>query len=251
MIDLAGARLDALAIGAHPDDAELCCGGTLALLAERGRRVGILHLTSGEAGTRGTAEGRRAEAAAAAGELGALGVEFLDCGDGSFRAGPAEEDALIAVLRRLRPELVLGPTPADRHPDHARAHRLVADACFYAGLAKRGAGPPHRPGAVFSFMQHDPFTPTFIVDVTSTWGRKIAALRAYRTQIHQPDSVHQPHGSADEPPTRVASPEFLRSIEGRARHYGLVIGVEFGEPYWAPGPLAVGDPLDLLVRGMR
>jgi bacillithiol biosynthesis deacetylase BshB1 len=248
VIDLAGGTLDALAIGAHPDDVELCCGGTLALLAARGRRVGILHLTSGEAGTRGTPAARRAEAAAAARELGAVGVEFLDCGDGSFRAGPQEEDALIEALRRLRPELVFGPTPADRHPDHARAHRLVADACFYAGLAKRGPGPPHRPGAVFSFMQHDPFAPTFIVDVTSTWGRKIAALRAYRSQIHQADEPHQPD---DEPPTRVASPEFLRSIEGRARHYGLVIGVEFGEPYWAPAPLAVADPLQIVVRGMR
>ncbi|HZI64042.1 MAG TPA: PIG-L family deacetylase, partial [Thermoanaerobaculia bacterium] len=94
MIDLAGGTLDVLAIGAHPDDVELCCGGTLALLAGRGRRVGILHLTSGEAGTRGTAAGRRAEAADAARELGAVGVEFLDCGDGSFRAGPQEEDEL-------------------------------------------------------------------------------------------------------------------------------------------------------------
>jgi bacillithiol biosynthesis deacetylase BshB1 len=243
--EIRGGPLDALAIGAHPDDVELCCGGTLALLAAQGRRVGILHLTSGEAGTRGTSAERRAEAANAARELGALGVEFLDCGDGAFRAGPAEEDALIEVLRRLRPELVLGPTPVDRHPDHARAHRLVADACFYAGLAKRGRGAPHRPGAVFSFMQHDPFTPTLIVDVTATWPKKVAALRAYRTQIHQAD-----HEVA-EPPTRVASPEFLRSIEGRARHYGLVIGVEFGEPYWAPAPLAVRDPLELVVWGMR
>jgi len=128
--------LDVLAIGAHPDDAELGCGGTLALLAQAGKRVGLLHLTAGEAGSRGTAESRRREAENAAAALGASELAFLDCGDGDLRRGTAEEDALIAELRRLRPELVLGPTPADRHPDHGRAHRLVADACFYAGLRR-------------------------------------------------------------------------------------------------------------------
>ena len=118
---------------------ELACGGTLAKLARAGRRVGILHLTRGEAGTRGTAEERRREAEAAAAALGAVELVFLDCGDGALRHGPAEEDALIAELRRLRPELVLGPPREDRHPDHGRAHRLVADACFYSGLARRGA----------------------------------------------------------------------------------------------------------------
>ena len=144
------APLDVLAVGAHPDDVELGCGGTLALLASAGRAVGIVHLTSGEAGSRGTAEDRRREAAAAAGALGVATLEILDCGDAGLRTGRAEEDALIEVLRRLRPRLVLGPPATDRHPDHGRAHALLRDACFYAGLAKRSPerGAPHRPAAL-------------------------------------------------------------------------------------------------------
>ena len=246
-------RLDVLAIGAHPDDVELACGGTLALLAARGRRVGILHLTRGEAGTRGTAQQRLAEAERAAAALGAACVEFLDCGDGGLRIGEAEENSLIAVLRRLRPELVLGPAPTDRHPDHGRAHRLVAAACFYAGLARRGglawrdgAGSPHRPAAVFSYMQHDPFPPSFIVDVTASWEAKLAALDAYSSQLHRPGAEE----ASDEPPTKVASPDFRLAVEGRARHFGNLIGAALGEPFLARLPLAVRDPMDLLPGGL-
>lgn len=268
-----GDTLDVLAVGAHPDDVELGCGGTVALLARQGRRVGILHLTRGEAGTRGTPEERRAEAEAAAAALGAARVDFLDCGDAGLRTGRAEEDALIAHLRRFRPELVLGPTPSDRHPDHGRAHRLVEAACFYAGLAGRrierhasaGASPaatarshpghgganadadaqPHRPAAVFSYMQHDPFPPAFIVDVTSGWEAKLAALDAYRSQLFQPG------GDRDEPPTKVASRDFRHAMEGRARHFGLLVGATFGEPFWSRLPLAVADPWALLPGGIR
>ncbi|HEX6199802.1 MAG TPA: bacillithiol biosynthesis deacetylase BshB1 [Thermoanaerobaculia bacterium] len=238
-------HLDVLAVGAHPDDVELGCGGTAALLARAGRRVGILHLTRGEAGTRGTPDERRAEAEAAAEALGAAALLFLDCGDGRFRAREVEEDELIAVLRRHRPDLVLGPTPSDRHPDHGRAHRLVADACYYAGLAGRelpgdaGRLAPHRPAAVFAYMQHDPFDPSFVVDVTAGWEAKEAALACYRSQLHQPGA------KADEerpdPPTKVASAGFRAAVEGRARHFGLMIGATFGEPFWSRLPLAVGD----------
>ncbi len=238
-------KLDVVAIGAHPDDVELGCGGTVARLTGSGRAVGIVHLTRGEAGTRGTPEERELEARAAAAELGVEAIEFLHCGDGGLRRGRDEEDALIAVLRRWRPDLVLGPSPADRHPDHGRAHRLVADAAFYAGLARRGTGEPHRPAAVHSYMQHDPFEPRFVVDVTPVWERKLAALGAYRSQLHQPGE------SRDEPATKVASEEFRHAVEGRARHFGLTIGAEFGEPFWTPLPLAVTDPLDLLPRGLR
>lgn len=241
--------LDVLAVGSHPDDVELGCGGTVALLARRGRRVGILHLTRGEAGTRGTVEERRAEAEAAGRALGAARVDFLDCGDGRLRTGEAEEDDLIALLRRLRPELVLAPTPADRHPDHGRAHRLVEDACFYAGLAGRGVagGPdePHRPAAVFSYMQHDPFRPGFIVDVSATWEAKMAALDAYKSQLHQPDEER------DEPVTKVATREFRLAVEGRARHFGQMINATFGEPFTSRLPLAVADPWTLLPGGVR
>lgn len=241
-------RLDVLAVGAHPDDVELGCGGTLALLAARGVRVGIVHLTRGEAGTRGSPEQRRREAETAAAALGASVLELLHCGDGGLRTGPAEEDALMVLLRRLRPELVLGPSPSDRHPDHGRAHRLVADACYYSGLARRGAGEPHRPAAVFSYMQHDPFEPSFIVDVTAGWEAKLAALACYRSQLHQPG---QEAPRATEARTKVSSPEFRAAIEGRARHYGMLVGAAFGEPFWSRLPLAVADPMALLPSGLR
>jgi bacillithiol biosynthesis deacetylase BshB1 len=241
--------VDVLAIGTHPDDVEIACGGTVALLAETGRRVGILHLTRGEAGTRGTPKEREREAAAAAEALGAVQLDFLDCGDGGLRTGRDEEDALIASLRRLRPELVLAPPPADRHPDHGRAFRLVEAACFYSGLARRGEGEPHRPAAVFSYMQHDPFEPSFIVDVGTAWEAKLAALAAYRSQLHQPDRGEGEAGT--EPMTKVASPGYRSAIDGRARHYGLLIGADYGEPFLGRLPLAIADPWTLLPGGQR
>ena len=242
--------LDVLAIGAHPDDVELGCGGTVGLLAQQGKRVGILHLTRGEAGTRGTPEEREAEARAAAEALGAVTVIFLDCGDGSLRIGEPEEDALIEQLRIWRPEIVLSPAPEDRHPDHGRAHRLVKNACFYSGLRRRAEdrGPaPHRPGVVFSYMQHDAsFEPSFIIDVTASWDRKIASLACYDSQLYRPGA-----GSRDEPLTKIASREYALSVEGRARHFGQLVGAELGEPFWSRIPLAVGDLMYLRPPGLR
>ena len=232
-------KLDVLAVGAHPDDVELGCGGTLALLARRGRRVGIAHLTRGEAGTRGTVEERRREAERAAEALGAVALEFLACGDGGLRTGVAEEDAVIALVRRLRPELVLGPPPVDRHPDHGRACRLVEDACFYAGLRSRGEGEPHRPAALWSYMGHDSFDPDLVVDVSEAWQAKIDALDAYESQLHQLGADRR------EPATKVASPEFRLAMEGRARHFGLLVGAAYGLP------VAVRDPLAVLPGGVR
>jgi N-acetylglucosamine malate deacetylase 1 len=240
--------VDVLAIGAHPDDVEICCGGTLVQMARAGRRVGILHLTSGEAGTRGTTDERRKEAGRAAEILGAHELEFLALGDGSMRTGPEEEDQVIEVLRRLRPELVLGPATVDRHPDHERAYCVVAAACFYAGLVRRGSGTPHRPAALFTYMQNDSFEPSFVVDVTSAWETKMRALDAYGTQIHPGAGAGNP---ADGPVTKISSRETRLMIDGRARHYGDQIGAEFGEPYLSRLPLAVADPWQLLPRGIR
>jgi bacillithiol biosynthesis deacetylase BshB1 len=267
-------KLDVLAIGPHPDDVELGCGGTLALAARQGRRVGILHLTRGERGTRGTPEQRLAEAEQAAAALGAVELAFLDCGDGALRYGEPEEEALIEVLRTWRPELVLGPPRHDRHPDHERGHRLVAAAAFYSGLQARGsrAMAAHRPAAVFSYMQHHTFVPSFVVDVTAVWEAKMAALAAYRSQLYQPggggggagssgsatgaggDPAAPAGGAAGErggPPTKVSSREFRLAVEGRARHFGQLIGAELGEPFWSPQPLAVADLLALLPGGPR
>src|SRR5258708_30441696 len=181
-------QLDLLAIGSHPDDVELAGGATLALAARQGLRVGILHLTRGERGTRGTSEQRLAEAEKAAAALGAVELAFLDFGDGALRRGEAEEDALIEVLRTWRPELVLGPPPHDRHPDHEPGHSLVAAASFSSGLAARGnrSLAAHRPAAVFAYMQHHSFEPSVAVDVTAAWEAKMAALAAYRSQLFQP-----------------------------------------------------------------
>jgi bacillithiol biosynthesis deacetylase BshB1 len=259
---MAMSKLDVLAVGAHPDDVELGCGGTLALLAGQGRRVGILHLTRGERGTRGTAVEREEEAQRAAAALGAVELAFLDCGDGALRTGEAEEDALIEALRAFRPDLVLGPTPHDRHPDHGRAHALVEAACFYAGLTNRAPGdsPAFRPAAVFSYMQHDPFSPSFIVDVTAGWEAKMASLAAYRSQLHQPgdkdkkdskDKKDEKTRDEGAPVTKVSTPQFRLAVEGRARHFGEMINAEFGEPFWNRIPLAVRDPFDLLPGGVR
>jgi bacillithiol biosynthesis deacetylase BshB1 len=272
-------KVDLLAIGPHPDDVELGCGATLALAARRGRRVGILHLTRGESGSRGTAARRRAEAERAAAALGAAELAFLDCGDGALRNGMAEEDALIEVLRTWQPDLVLSPAPRDRHPDHGRGHDLVAAAAYYSGLAARGGGSrlaPHRPAAVFSYMQHDSFEPRFVIDVTEVWEVKMEALAAYRSQIYQSappaplTDLAAPHPAApvqpanlgaaestasgepaSEPATKVSSREFRLAVEGRARHFGQLIGAELGEPFWSPLPLAVADLFALVPGGLR
>ncbi len=239
-------RLDVLAIGAHPDDVELCCGATIANLVAAGKGVGIVHLTGGEGGTRGTPEERRDEALRAGEVLGAAVVEILDCGDGDLRTGTVEQDVLIGLIRRYRPDLILGPTPSDRHPDHSRAHRLVHEAGFYAGLVSRGGDEaPHRPAATFSYMQHHPFEPSFVVDATAGWERKLAALDEYRSQLYQDGD------GGGEPATKVASKDFRDAVEGRARHFGMMIGATFGEPFWSRLPLAVADPMVLIPGGIR
>lgn len=243
-------KLDVLAIGTHPDDVELCCGATVAKLVDQGYRVGILHLTRGERGTRGTEVQRRDEARRAAEALGAHEMDLLDCGDGSFRVGEAEEDALIEVLRRWRPEILLAPPERDRHPDHGRAHRLVTAAAFYAGLSRRGEGEPHRPGAVFFYMQHYGFEPSFVVDVTATWQRKVDAMAAYGTQFYSQSSAAEGPQTA-EPMTKIASREFALSVEGRARHFGQMVGAELGEAFYSAVPLAVTDLTTLLPSGLR
>jgi LmbE family N-acetylglucosaminyl deacetylase len=165
------------------------------------------------------------------------------------------------VLRSFRPDIVLSPSPHDRHPDHGRAHRLVEAASFYAGLAGRAKelGPsPHRPGAVFSYMQHDSFAPSFVVDATAGWEAKLEALRAYRSQLYvgpregeNPAEEAVEKGEGSGPVTKISTREFWLAVEGRARHFGLMINAELGEPFWSRGPLAVSDLLSLLPGGLR
>jgi LmbE family N-acetylglucosaminyl deacetylase len=166
---------------------------------------------------------------------------------------------VIEVVRRLRPELVLAPPPRDRHPDHGRAHQLTTAACFYAGLAGRrlsgdAAGlAPHRPAAVFHYMQHDTFEPDFVVDVSAHWEARRAALACYASQLHPAmggrHEDRDPPG--DGPATKVASRGFALALEGRARQFGFLIGAEYGEPFASRLPLAVADPLTVLAGGIR
>jgi len=226
--------LDILVFSAHPDDTEITCGGTLLKAVERGQKVGLVDLTRGEMGTRGTAATREAELRAAQKILGAETRDVLDFGDGNLRTGRDEELAVIEKIRQYRPKLIIAPFPEERHPDHARAGRLVTDAWFYAGLRKIETGlASYRPDAVIYYMQNYVQHPTFVVDVTSVHERKMEAIRAYGSQVYNPDS--------EEPLTAIAKKSFLDMIEARARHFGALIGVEFGEGFLSKQPPRIDD----------
>lgn len=228
--------VEILAVGAHPDDVELGCGGTLALLARAGRSVGILDLTRGEAGTRGTPETRAAEAAESARILGARFRDGLDLGDGNLRTDRAAELEVVEVIRRRRPRLVFAPLPNDRHPDHVRAGRLVTDAAFYAGLRALETGrAPHRPQQVVYFPSTFLAEPTFLVDVTGSLETKLAAVRAFRSQFFDP--------SSKEPETFISSPEFLEGVTARARSFGRLANVGAAEGFVSPRPPLLVDPV--------
>jgi bacillithiol biosynthesis deacetylase BshB1 len=226
--------VDVLAIAAHPDDVELTCGGTLVRLKARGRRFGIVDLTRGELGTRGSNEIRRREAERAAEILGADFREALDFGDGRVAGTREQELVLIDLIRREKPRLVITSYPEDRHPDHARAGRLVTDAAFYAGLRKIETNhPAHRPQHTIYFSTNFVQEPDFVVDVTEAMETRRAAIRSFESQFHRPDSV--------EPQTMLSQTSFLDAMEGRARHYGFLIGVEFGEGFSTRRPPKIDD----------
>jgi bacillithiol biosynthesis deacetylase BshB1 len=229
-----GNAVDIVAFGAHADDVELGCGGTLIEAVRGGRRVGIVDLTRAEMGTRGTAETRRKESLEAARRIGAAFRERLDFGDGNLRAGREEELALIRIIRKWRPSILLAPWPDDRHPDHTRTGRLVTDAWFYAGLARIETGQkPHRPDIVAYYLQNYQIQPSFVVDISQSLEAKMDAVRSYRSQFHDPESA--------EPLTFIAKAGFLPMIEARARHFGALIGTDFGEAFVTKQPPRVDD----------
>jgi bacillithiol biosynthesis deacetylase BshB1 len=228
--------VDVLAIAAHPDDVELTCGGTLARLKAAGYRFGIVDLTRGEMGTRGSPEVRGAEARRAAEILGAEFREALDLGDGGLGRGREEELRVIDVIRRETPRIVLTPYPDDRHPDHRRAGQLVTDAAYYSGLRKlETAHLAHRPQQTIYFSTFDPHEPDFVVDVTPYIETRRAAMRAFESQFHNPNST--------EPQTVLSQRDFLDMIESRARQHGALIGVEFGEGFLTRRPPRIDDPV--------
>jgi bacillithiol biosynthesis deacetylase BshB1 len=228
-----------LALGAHPDDVELGCGGTLARLSVR-RRVGIVDLTAGELATRGTPERREREAADAAGALGVAWRSCLALPDGALRGDDeAQAAAVVAVLRAATPRVVLLPHPDDPHPDHAATAALARRAAFLAGVARwhGEAGGPHRPLLLLAYPgPRQLLVPDLVVDVTASYGAKRSALAAHASQF-APDQ-----GAA----THLSTAYYLGAIEGRDRAAGNTVGCELGEGFAALGPLP-GDVLAWLL----
>ena len=232
---------DALLFGPHPDDLELTCGGLAARLARSGRRVALVDLTSGELGTRGDRETRAREANAAARVLGVDSRESLGLPDGGLdRHDRTQLRALIECIRRHRPHLVVAPDPEDPHPDHTEGAQLVRRACHLAGLVRYEAGGERwRPVRLLHALYRSGARPHLVVDVSEVWEVRMAALREHRSQL-------DPAAGA---PTYLTAPGFLAEIEGRARHWGALIGVTHGEAYRSSGPVAITDPASLLEPG--
>lgn len=236
-------KLDILAFGAHPDDVELGCGATIAKEISKGKKVGIVDLTRGELGTRGTAETRDQEAKDAAKILGVAVRENLAFADGFFVNDKVHQLEVIKMIRKYQPEIVLCNAIDDRHIDHAKGSRLVSDACFLSGLIKIETSldglsqQKWRPKQVYHYIQWKNLEPDFTVDVTGFMATKMDAVLAYKTQFFNPDSK--------EPQTPISSKNFTDSINYRARDLGRLIGVEFAEGFTAERYIAVDGLFDL------
>ena len=217
-------KIDILAVAVHPDDVELCCSGTLMMEKLQGKTIGVVDLTRGELGTRGTAELRLEEARAASRIMNLDIRENLGMADGFFLNDEENKRKLIRVIRDYQPEIVLASALADRHPDHGRAGKLISDSCFLSGLRKistrDGQGKeqlPWRPKYVFHFIQDRFYQPSFVYDISPVFERKLEAVRAYSSQFHSTTY------DKDEPQTYISGPEFLDSIIGRAQMLGKMM----------------------------
>lgn len=236
-------KLDILAFGAHPDDVELGCSGTIAKEISLGKKVGIIDLTRGELGTRGSVEIRNQEAATAAKILGVSARENLDMRDGFFVNDEAHQMLIIKMLRKYKPEIVLCNAIDDRHIDHGKGSKLVSDACFLSGLMKIETNlngqkqDAWRPKLVYHYMQWKNLVPDFVVDITGFNDKRVASILAYSSQFYNPDS--------DEPETLIASKNFLESLNYRAQDLGRLIGTDYGEGFTVERYLAVNSLSDL------
>jgi N-acetylglucosamine malate deacetylase 1 len=223
-------KLDLLAIGVHPDDVELGCSGTIINEIKKGKKVGIIDLTQGELGSRGSAETRHAEAIKAAGIMGVHIRENLKMQDGFFKNDEEHQRKLIVAIRKYQPEVVITNSLDDRHPDHGRAGKLTTDSCFLSGLIKietkdekGNKQEPWRPKYVFHYIQDRYREPDFIIDITDVFEQRMEAVKAYTTQFYNPDNED------DGPQTYISTSAFLESIIARARMIGKKIGVTYGE----------------------
>lgn len=219
-----------LVFSAHPDDAEVACGGTVLQHRTLGRKIGFVDLTSGELGTRGTPEIRLKEAAEAAQLLGLSTRLNLHFADGFFKNDEAHQRKVIQVIRHYQPDVVLVNAPSDRHPDHVRAAKLVVDSCFYAGLNKLETNDESQlrqqswcPKAIYHYIQDWWLQPDFVVDVSTHFEQKLLAAKAYRSQFYDPDSL--------EPATAISDPSFFSRVESRAIEFGRMIGARYGEGF--------------------
>lgn len=237
-------KLHILAIGVHPDDLELGCAGTLINHIRKGQAAGILDLTQGELGTRGSGEIRLKEAQAAAQIMGLAVRENAGMRDGFFQNDEAHQLQLIGYIRKYQPDIVIANALADRHPDHGRAGKLIADACFLAGLRRIETAhegqkqEPWRPKRVFHMIQDRFAEPAFIVDISDSFEQKMESVKAYKSQFHDAGS--------DEPMTYIASQDFLKNIEYRAALLGKRIGAKYGEGFLCENVPGIAD-LDQLL----
>lgn len=236
--------VDLLAIAAHRDDVELTCAGTLLRAVDAGHRTGILDLTAGESGTRGSATLRGEEAARAAKVLGVAERRNAGLPDAHLHNTDETRRSVVAEIRHFRPRVVILPYPVGRHPDHRIASELARDACFLAGLAKYDApGEPHRPFKILYSLAYreDPLTPTFVVDITAQMPRKMEAIRCYASQFESATAAGEifPTGQ-----------DLYSLVETQGAHYGSLIRTRFGEPFYTPETMRVDDVVGLEVQSM-
>ena len=237
-------KLDILAIGAHPDDVEMCCGATIAKEVSKGRKVGILDLTRGELGTRGSVAIRKEEATAAAKILGVSVRQNLGLADGFFENNKTSQMEIIKVLRKYRPEIVFCNAIDDRHIDHGKGSRLASDACFLSGLRRietdweGESQEAWRPKLVYHYIQWIEIKPDIVVDVTGFMEKKLESIYAYKSQFYDANS--------NEPETPISSKNTLQSLSYRNQNLGRLIGTEAGEGYTVERYAAVDSIFDLI-----
>jgi len=231
-------KIDVLVFGAHPDDVELGCGGTVIKLVEQGEKVGIIDLTSGELGTRGTAQSRKVECETATKILGVAVRDNMNFKDGFFKDDETHKLALIKKIREYCPEIVIANAPTDRHPDHGRASQIVVDACFLSGLEKVNTKQKvWRPKAIYHYIQFNYLQSDFVIDISRQMGEKIEAVKAYKTQFYNSDSK--------ETETIISKKGFLESVKYRAQDLGRQANCEFAEGFIAHQMLKVDSFCDI------
>jgi bacillithiol biosynthesis deacetylase BshB1 len=231
-------KVDVMAFGAHPDDIEIGCGGTLIKLVDLGHSVVLVDMVQGEMGTRGTVETRRAEAAAAAKIIGAVARENLKLEDGNIRADEEAKRRVVEVVRKHRPRLVFIPYYKDRHPDHYHASQVAYEGIFLAGLAQYETGQEsYRPLRVLYYMGWYEFEPTFIVDISAQFDQKMDAIYAFSTQFKPGDSFYEQ--------TRLTSRQYNWALVHRMAYYGSLIGKQYGEGFLIRGRMEVENPLEV------